>query len=161
MSWEPLAFLAILTHGLAVADFGELILRLGVGVPFLISGCNKLFCPTCHRWLRNNLTNSGIACPAVAVWWVAGWEAFAGLLLVLGLFTGAAAFILFLVCAVAFLVSWRRKLDKKNPAHFWDAYTEIGFMFDVLLGWMLLVTMFQGPGKFSLDYLIGLDYLFF
>lgn len=34
-------------------------------------------------------------------------------------------------------------------------------MFDVLLGWMLLVTMFQGPGKFSLDYLIGLDYLFF
>lgn len=146
------AFLGILTWGLNVHDWPELILRLGVGVPFFISGMNKLFCPICHGWLVSNLQRSGIpSLGGCTVWWLAGWEALAGLLLVLGLFTGAAAFILFIVCVVAFIVSWRRKLDKKKPAHFWDACTEVGFMFDVLLIWMLVAIMFIGPGAFSLD----------
>jgi len=141
----------LLPWGINQPDLAALILRLGVGVPFFISGMNKLFCPTCHGWLRANLTRSQIPCVAVAVWWVAGWEALAGLTLSLGLFTGASSFILFIVCAVAFIVSWRRKLANKRPAHFFDACTEIGFMFDTLLTWMLLAVMMVGPGRYSLD----------
>lgn len=143
--------LGLLPWGLDLPDLAALALRLGVGVPFFISGMNKLFCPTCHGWLRSNLTRSQIPCVGFTVWWLAFWEAFAGFTLTWGLFTGASAFILFIVCIVAFIVSWRRKLDKKKPAHFWDACTEVGFMFDTLLTWMLLAVMFLGPGRYSLD----------
>lgn len=146
------AFLyGLLPWGLNQADLGALMLRLGVGLPFFISGMNKLFCPICHGWLVSNLTRSHIPCVWFTVWWLAFWEAAAGLLLALGLFTAGAAFILFIVCIVAFIVSWRRKLEAKKPAHFWDACTEIGFMFDTLLTWMLLAVMFYGPGAYSLD----------
>ena len=149
------AFLfGLLPWGINQPDLAALILRLGVGVPFFISGMNKLLCPTCHGWLRANLTKSGIPCVPFTVWWLAAWEALAGFTLALGLFTGASAFVLFIVCVVAFIVSWRRKLEKKNPAHFWDACTEIGFMFDTLLAWMLLAVMMVGPGRYSLDWLL-------
>lgn len=144
-------FLGLLPWGLNLPDLAALLLRLGVGVPFFISGMNKLFCPICHGWLRSNLTRSGIPCVGFTVWWLAFWEAAAGLTLALGLMSAASAFVLLVVCIVAFIVSWRRKLDKKKPAHFWDACTEIGFMFDVLLIWMLLAVMALGPGALSLD----------
>lgn len=151
MQAEVIGALGILSWGLNVEDWPQLVARLGVGVPFAISGLNKLFCPTCHGWLRSNLTRSRIPCPSFSVWWVAGWEAMAGITLTLGLMTGASAFVLFIVCVVAFIVSWRRKIEAKKPAHFWDACTEIGFMFDVLLLWLLAVIMFTGPGALSLD----------
>lgn len=144
----------LLPWGIPWHDFAALLLRLGVGIPFFISGMNKLFCPICHGWLLNNLKRSGIGCPTTTVWWLAGWEALAGLTIALGFMSGASAFILLIVCIVAFIVSWRRKLEKKNPAHFWDACTEIGFMFDVLLIWMLLAVIFSGPGAYSLDNLL-------
>lgn len=141
----------LLVWGLDRTDLALLALRLGVGVPFAISGWNKLTCPICHGWLRSNLDRSGIPCVGFSVWWLAGWEFAAGLTLALGLLTAASAFILFIVCLIAFIVSWRRKLEKKQPAHKMDAATEIGFMFDVLLAWMLIATMLMGPGNYSLD----------
>lgn len=151
MSYVEAFVFGLLPWGIPWEDMAALILRLGVGVPFFISGMNKLLCPICHGWLRSNLTRSGIPCVGFTVWWLAAWEALAGFTLALGLFTAASAFILFVVCVVAFIVSWRRKLSAKKPAHFWDACTEIGFMFDTLLTWMLLAVMFLGPGRYSLD----------
>lgn len=150
------AFHMLLVNGMQTPDLAQLVLRLGVGIPFFISGMNKLFCPICHGWLVNNLQKSGIpSCGGFTVWFLAFWEAFAGLLLALGLFTAGSAFILLIVCVVAFLVSWKRKLEAKRPAHFWDACTEIGFMFDVLLIWMLIAIMSIGPGPVSVDALLG------
>lgn len=150
------AFFDLLVNGLQRPDLADLAVRLGVGIPFFISGMNKLFCPICHGWLVANLQRSQIpACGGFTVWFLAFWEAAAGLSLALGFLSAASAFILFVVCVVAFIVSWRRKLEKKNPAHFWDACTEIGFMFDVLLIWLLLAVMFNGPGPYSLDALLG------
>lgn len=151
---ELQGLLGLLTWGMHTEDLGLLILRLGVGVPFAISGWNKLTCPICHGWLRANLTRSQLPCVWFTVWWLAGWEFAAGVTLALGLLTGASAFVLLIVCIVAFLVSWRRKLEKKRPAHRMDAATEVGFMFDVLLIWMLLATMSMGPGLYSLDALL-------
>lgn len=148
---ELQGFLGLLVWGMDTEDLGLLVLRLGVGVPFAISGWNKLTCPICHGWLRSNLTRSQIPCVGFTVWWLAGWEFVAGLTLALGLLSAASAFVLLIVCIVAFMVSWRRKLDAKKPAHFMDACTEIGFMFDVLLIWMVLATMAMGPGAYSLD----------
>ena len=141
----------LLPWGLNQTDIALLALRVGVGVPFAISGWNKLTCPICHGWLRSNLTRSGIPCVGFSVWWLAGWEFVAGVTLALGLLSAASAFVLFIVCVVAFIVSWRRKLDAKKPAHFMDACTEVLFMFDVLLAWMVLATMFAGPGAYSMD----------
>lgn len=144
-------FFGLLPWGLNQTDWASLALRLGVGLPFFVSGMNKLFCPICHGWLVANLNRAKLPCVWFLCWWLAFWEAFAGLLLVLGLFTAAAAFILFIVCVVAFITSWRRKLDAKKPAHLSDAFTELGFMFDTLLTWMVLALMFMGPGALSLD----------
>lgn len=141
----------LLPWGLNQTDIALLALRLGVGIPFAISGWNKLTCPICHGWLRSNLTRSKIPCVGFTVWWLAGWEFVAGLTLALGLMSAASALVLFIVCIVAFIVSWRRKLEAKKPAHFMDACTEVLFMFDVLLAWMVLATMFAGPGAYSMD----------
>lgn len=146
------AFLfGLLPWGLNQTDWAALALRLGVGLPFFVSGMNKLFCPICHGWLVSNLTRAKLPCVWFLCWWLAAWEAVAGLLLVLGLFTAAAAFILFIICVVAFITSWRRKLEAKKPAHKADAFTELGFMFDTLLTWMVVALMFMGPGAISLD----------
>lgn len=150
------AFHMLLVNGMQTPDLAQLVLRLGVGIPFFISGMNKLFCPICHGWLVSNLKKSGIpSCGGFTVWFLAFWEAFAGLLLAFGFLTAGAAFVLFIVCVVAFLVSWRRKLEAKKPAHFWDASTEIGFMFDTLLVWMLLALMSFGAGAYSADAYLG------
>lgn len=152
MSAHVSAFLlGLLPWGMNLPDLGALILRLGIGVPFFISGMNKMLCPTCHGWLRSNLTRSGIPCVGFTVWWLAAWEAVAGLTLALGLMSAASAFVLLIICIVAWLVSWKRKLEAKKPAHKWDAATEVLFCFDVLLIWMLLSLMFTGPGAVSLD----------
>lgn len=149
------AFLTgLLPWGLNQLDWGLLALRVGVGVPFFISGMNKLLCPICHGSLRSNLSRSGIPCVWFTVWWLAFWEAAAGLSLALGFLSAASAFVLFIVCVIAFIVSWRRKLEAKRPAHFFDACTEIGFMFDTLLTWMVLALMLTGPGHLSLDWWI-------
>lgn len=149
------AFLALLREGFSLPDMAALVLRLGVGVFFAISGWNKLTCPVCHGYLSSNLQRSNLPhCGGLLVWWVAGWEFVAGLALAIGLFTGAASFVLFIVCVVAFLVSHKRKIAKKNPVHKMDAATEYLCMFDVLLAWMLLATMALGPGSYSLDRLL-------
>lgn len=146
------AFLSgLLPWGLNNFDLASFILRLFIGIPFFISGANKLFCPICHGRLVNNLTLSKIPCVSFTVWWLAFWEFVAGFLLVIGLLTSASAFILFIVSLVAFLVSWKRKLQKVHPVHFWDACTEVGFLFDTLLIGMTLSLMFIGPGGISLD----------
>lgn len=144
-------FFGLLPWGLDQFDWAALALRVGVGLPFFVSGLNKLLCPVCHGWLVANMTRAKLPCVWFLCWWLAAWEAVAGLMLVLGLFSSAAAFILFVVCLVAFCTSWRRKVEKAKPAHRFDAFTEVGFMFDTLLVWMLLALMLMGPGDLSLD----------
>jgi len=146
------AFHALLVWGMNDKDWATLALRVGVGLPFFVSGMDKLFCPICHGWLVANMKRSNLPCVWFLCWFVAFWEAVAGLMLVLGLFTAAAAFILLVICLVAWITSWRRKLEKAKPAHEFDAFTELGFMFDTLLIWMVLALMFLGPGELSLDY---------
>lgn len=148
------AFNTLLWQGLSLPDLAALVLRIGVGLFFAISGWNKLTCSMCHGFLVGNLTRSLLPMPHLLCWWVAGWEFLAGVTLVLGLYTGASAFILFIVCLVAFLVSHKRKLAKKNPVHKMDAATEYLCMFDVLLLWMTLAVMALGPGAYSLDRLL-------
>lgn len=149
------AFHTLLWAGFNLPDLAALILRLGVGVFFAISGWNKLTCPVCHGYLQSNLQRSNLpSCGGLLVWWVAGWEFLAGVALALGLYTGAAAFILLIVCVVAFIVSHKRKIEKKNPVHKLDAATEYLCMFDVLLAWMAVAIMAIGPGRYSLDFLL-------
>lgn len=144
-------FFGPLPWGIPLPELAPFILRLFIGIPFFISGGNKLFCPICHARLINNLTKSKLPCIPFLVWWLAFWECLAGLFLVLGLFSSAAAFVLLVVCLVAFIVSWRRKLEKSKPVHLPDACTEIGFLFDTLLISMLLSLLFSGPGAYTLD----------
>ena len=148
------AFLDLLSFGINTSALADFFLRAGVGVPFMVSGLNKMFCPFCRDGLYANLRRSGIPNVDFCGPWVAFWEAFAGFMLVIGLFTGAAAFILFVVCIVAFMVSWWRKLEKKNPRHIPEAITEVGFQFDLLLIWMLLAIMMIGPGVISMDHIL-------
>lgn len=148
---ELLGFIALLREGFSLPDVAAFALRFNVGLFFAISGWNKLTDSQCHGMLCRNLERSGIPCVHFTVWWVAGWEFVAGVTLALGLFTAASAFILFIVCVVAFIVSHRRKIARKNPVHRLDAATEYLCMFDVLLTTMLLAVMAMGPGKYSLD----------
>lgn len=135
-------------------DMTLLVLRLGVGVAFAISGANKLFNRQIHASLRRNLEMNKIPYLSFCEWWVPFWEFASGVMLTLGFLTGFNAVVLAIICVVAIGCSSKRKVAKKNPINASEAATEYLFLFDILLLWMLVALMFAGGGAFSVDHLI-------
>lgn len=126
------------------ADFGLLILRLGLGGIFLLHGAQKLFgLPggPAHQGLAQMLQQMGFQQSSVLALVAGGTEFGAGVLLVLGLFTplGAAGVLGEMVIVV--LLNSRHGLFASQG----------GFELEAMLGVAALALMFTGPGRIALD----------
>ncbi|MBI4135144.1 DoxX family protein [Candidatus Uhrbacteria bacterium] len=127
------------------ADWGLLVLRLGVGVVFFAHGAQKLF-----GWFGGGgLTGTagffgtlGLAPAAFWTWLVALVETFGGLALILGLFTSVAGALLFINMAVAFFL-----VHLKNGFFAGKG----GYEFVLTLGVAALALALSGAGRFALD----------
>ncbi len=125
-------------------DAGILILRLGIGLPFIfISGLMKIQSGP-ELWTQIGGAMSKIGITFFPVFWgfMASISEFVGgILIVLGLFTRpAAAFMAFtMIIASIFLLSMR------------DQWYNVVTPIEMLA--VFIALMFLGAGKFSLDYL--------
>jgi putative oxidoreductase len=125
------------------ADFGLLVLRIVVGGTFGVYGLQHLF----HLFHGTGLDSfakflqtTGYHYPTVMAWVGGGTELVGGALLVLGLFTPAAAGALLAVVSNVIVLKW--------PLGFFDAN---GYQFQLILAAAVFALLFAGPGRVSLD----------
>jgi len=122
-------------------DTGLLMLRLGLGVMFVLHGAPKLFAGP-ERWSALGRAVSDLGAPVAPVFWgfMASFsEFFGGICLALGLFSRVASSLLLVTMGVA--ASWHlRKGDRL-----------MGSSHPVELAIVFLFLLFAGPGRFSLD----------
>jgi len=122
-------------------DLGLLIIRVGMGLLFIIHGWPKLTGgPETWGWLGKALSSYGINfMPEVLGFMAAIAEFVGGILLVLGLFTRTSLFFLFGTMLVATLMHLGAGDPFGKVAHPLKALIVFAGLF------------FTGPGKYSLD----------
>jgi putative oxidoreductase len=126
-----------------LADYGQLVLRVGVGLLFLYHGVPKLKNPKgTMQWLKE----TGMPGAAVFTVLVALLEFFGGLALLLGFLTNIVA-ALFVVEMIGTTIFSKTKLGKQFM---------LGYELDVLYLVGALALVFLGAGAFSLDAYLGL-----
>lgn len=126
-------------------DLGLLILRLGIGLGFmLVHGWPKISGgPQLWAKLGGSMSNLGITFAPEFWGFMASFTEFAGgILLILGLFTRPAAFFL----AFNMIVALTQHLTNLDP---WNKVIYPIEMFSVFAAFIFL-----GAGKYSIDYLI-------
>ena len=111
------------------------ILRVAAGCLFLMHGLEKYFGVGGGRIDRDPLTMRGLA---------GLLEMSGGPLIILGLFTRPAAFVLSGEMAVAYFRSWA-------PRGFWASFAQAGMEASILFCFLFLFLWAAGPGAWSLD----------
>ena len=122
-------------------DIGLLILRVGIGVMFMIHGLPKLTGGP-EKWvmLGGTMKVLGVGFAPMAWGFMAALsECAGGLLLVLGFFTRPACFFLL----ATMIVATSMHIGKGDPLVRYSHALEAGILF--------LSLIFIGPGKYSLD----------
>ena len=133
-----------------LAFLPPLLTRITVGYAFTLTGWGKL-----HHLddFVGFLTDLGVPFPALNAPFVAGVEFVGGVLLVIGLLTRLSALALAGSMAVALISGneFSRFLSSWNPATEWGPLDISPWVFLVFLSWLVI----QGPGRLSLDTLLG------
>lgn len=132
---------------------GLLLLRLTLGLIFLLHGAQKLFGVFGGCGLAATTQFMNMLGLHPAKWWatIAAWGEFVGgLLLVLGLFTPLAALLVVAVMLVAIMKVHARK-------GFWNS--QGGYEYNLVLSALATVLGLVGAGAFSLDAVFGLGVL--
>ena len=119
---------------------GLLVLRVGIGIAFVIHGFPKVFMGGAVG-LAKGLAATGIPGGVVAAYLAGGAEFFGGIALILGLLTRPAT----AVMAFTMLIALIFHLNKGDKFVAYSHALESGILF--------LGLFIAGPGKFSLDYL--------
>ncbi|HNW90653.1 MAG TPA: DoxX family protein [Bacteroidales bacterium] len=128
----------------SATDIGLLILRIGIGIMFILHGLPKLSGGT-ETWNFLGSQMSVVGITFAPVFWgfmAALSESLGGLLLLLGLFTRPAALLMLFTMLIATLMHFTNGDGIKGASH----AMEMGIVF--------LSVIFTGAGHYSLDHLI-------
>lgn len=128
------------------------IVRLALGLFFILSGFFKLFDAKQHETLLQTLQHANIPFPEINSYLVPLLELLCGILVLIGLLTTLASFVLFAIMIVALIT------DRiASVAQHGDLMTLENFLYlpEVLYALLFLWLIFSGPGKLSLDYAYG------
>ncbi|TVR17893.1 MAG: DoxX family protein [Balneolaceae bacterium] len=120
------------------SDFALLLLRVGVGVIFIIAGWGKL---TGIEGTQQFFGNIGIPLPAIMAWVVAIVEFFGGILVLFGAYAKIPYLLLAITMAVALFTT---KLGGEFSAA----------RLDIMLLLTTLALFFLGSGAYSVDHKI-------
>jgi putative oxidoreductase len=133
-----------------LAGFAPLVVRVIVGVIMAAHGLQKLteFGPS--NFGEQMLGGLGVPLPVFMAYVVTFVEVFGGILLIVGLLSRLAALLLTIDLVVAIL------LVKVNVG-FLSGSSGTGAELDLALIAGLLVILLAGPGKLSLDHMLGLE----
>lgn len=122
-------------------DFGLLVMRLGLGLAFILHGSDKMFGgPDAWTTLGGNMAPLGITFLPMLWGFLAAFAEFGGgILLILGLAFRPAALMLLCTMIVATFTLYKGGQDFNTYSH----PLKMAFVFFALL--------FVGPGRFSID----------
>mgnify|MGYP001619385002 CR=1 FL=1 len=126
--------------GKKMTSLAPLVLRVGVGLVFVIHGYQKLFGGL--EGTSGFFSSLGIPAAGLFALIVGVVEFFGGIALLLGLLTQVAGVLLFIVMLIAFLL-----VHGKNGF----MVTNGGYEFVLVLGLAALSLAFSGAGSLSLD----------
>lgn len=128
----------------SATNTGLLILRIGIGIMFILHGIPKLAGgPATWDFLGSQMDIIGVGLGATFWGFMAALsESLGGLLLILGLFTRPAAFLMLFTMFMATLMHLTNGDGLKGASH----AIELGIVF--------LAVILTGAGRFSLDHLI-------
>jgi putative oxidoreductase len=129
------------------ADLGPLLIRLGVGTVFAVHGWQKLDADVSN--FAGYLESLDVPLPEVVAWLQTLAEGVGGILLVLGLFTRLVTLPLIATMVGAILLV-------KDDVGFVEP-DAMGAELDVALLAGLLGLLFLGPGRYSLDAIMGME----
>lgn len=122
-------------------DIGLLVLRVGLGLSFIVHGAGKMFGgPEMWTNLGGAMANWGMTMFPMFWGFMAAFSEFAGgILFILGFMFRPAAILLTITMAVATTMH----ITKGDPFTVYSHALELGIVFFSLI--------FVGPGKFSID----------
>lgn len=141
------------TYFIGSVDLSLFMLRLTVGVFFMLSGYNKLFSPSRHQALVETLNRDKIPFIPIMQWWVPGWELVGGALVALGAGTAFAASTLSTLMCVACWAEAAKKVEEYKPINGADRVDDYLYLPEVLYLVMLLAVLSAGPGAYSIDHI--------
>lgn len=141
-----------LLAGFGLHDAALAAVRMGVGTFFAITGWYKITNPVWHKGLEETLRSLHIPFVRFNVWWVPCVECFAGLACVVGLLSPLAAAGLLTIMIVAMCTDGPRKVRELGPNGKVEVLDDWLYIPETLYAIMLLVVIFAGPGRYSLDH---------
>lgn len=139
----------LLSPSTQAVNFGLLVLRIGIGVMFILHGEGKMFGGP-EKWLKlgGAMENIGITfLPTVWGFLAAFAEFGGGILLILGLVFRPACFMMLFTMFIAALVHW---VDAAAEGEALRGKIMSG-SHAIELGIVFLTLLFTGPGKYSVD----------
>jgi len=128
------------------------IVRLCLGIFFILSGFFKIFDSVQHETLFKTLTNAGIPLAAFNSYFIPIIEILAGACVLLGLLTSLASLILFILMVIALITDRIASITAHGGIKLLENFL---YLPEVLYALMFLWLFFAGPGKFSLDFAYG------
>ena len=143
----------MLTHGVGFGDAALLVIRLGVGGFFIISGSHKLFNKVRRESLRETFAADGVKFRPMMVVVPLG-ELLGGLGVAFGALTVFAALGLVMLCLGASRLDGLKRISAMQPLDRADRVGDVLYLPEVLYVLCLLALISFGPGAWSLDALV-------
>ena len=127
---------------------GSLLVRVVVGLLFVISGGGKLFRREKREQMRSTLQEAGIPFARANAAFVAAVEFLGGWMLLAGFLTPLAAALLAVVMLVALATVRAKSIEAKGPIGWLG---ELVYLPETVIAAALIWLMLAGPGRASLD----------
>jgi len=153
VDWKRLVQLALLGSS-PLEQYAILLVRVSLGLFFVISGANKLFVASKAKTMYETLVEARVPFPHLMTYFVSGVEFVGGSLLTVGFLSILACMALLVNMLVAVLTTKLFSLPKGlSPPDWLDDFL---YLPEVLYMLFFIWLICSGPGRFSVDYwLVG------
>ena len=128
------------------------IVRLCLGIFFILSWFFKVFDSKQHETLLKTFTDAGFPLSAFNAYFIPIIEILAGACVLLGLLTSLVSLVLFILMVMALVIDRIASVTAHSGIKQLENFL---YLPEVLYALMFLWLFFSGPGKFSLDFAYG------
>jgi putative oxidoreductase len=149
MDWKRLVQFALLGSS-DLEQYAILLVRVSLGLFFVISGANKLFVAGRRQTMYETLVEAKVPFPRLMTYFVSGVEFVGGSLLAVGFLSSLACVALLVDMLVAILTTKLSAMPRGlSPLNWLDDFL---YLPEVLYVLFFIWLICSGPGKFSVDY---------
>jgi putative oxidoreductase len=149
VDWKRLVQFALLGSG-GLEQYAIPLVRVSLGLFFVISGASKLFVAAGTQTMYETLVQAKVPFPSLMTYFVSGVEFVGGSLLTVGFLSSLACVALLVDMLVAILTTKLSAMPKGlSPLSWLDDFLYLPEALYVLFFIWLICS---GPGKFSVDY---------